>query len=129
MSQHTFSIESKINPVTNQPFGPKYGGNFNIRRPSILDEAMIENRMAAERNSFGIVNPEQIPDVHDRISRVFCTIHQLATETLPAWFNRSSLFLDDETDMKAIGAVNQEVSGFLTSFRSIKDSGSGGEGS
>jgi predicted nucleotidyltransferase len=129
MSQHSFSIESKINPITNQPFGPKYSGNFHIKRPTFLDETMIECRIAAERNAFGLVDEAQLPPLHNQISRIFNTVAQISTEKLPAWFDRTTIFLDDGNDMKALTAVNQEVSGFFKSFRSGNNSGAGGEAS
>jgi hypothetical protein len=129
MSQHSFSIEAKINPLTQQPFGAKYSGNFHIRRPSFLDETMIESRIAAERNAFGMVDLEQIPVVFNQVSRLFNTLAQVATEKTPAWFDRTTIHLDDETDMKALAAVNLEVGGFLASFRPDKNSGTGGEAS
>jgi hypothetical protein len=129
MSPHSFSIESKVNPLTQQPFGAKYSGNFHIRRPAFLDETMIECRIAAERNSFGLVDEAQMPPLHNQVSRIFNTVSQIATEKTPTWFNRTTIFLDDETDMKALAEVNKEVSGFLTSFRSGNNSGAGAEGS
>jgi hypothetical protein len=130
MSQpYSFSIEAKINPLTQQPFGPKYSGNFFMRRPSFLDETMIECRISAERNAFGMVDLEQIPAVFSQVSRLFNTLAQVSTEKTPVWFDRTTIHLDDETDMKALAAVNVEVGGFLASFRPVKDSSASTEGS
>jgi hypothetical protein len=122
---HTFSVENKINSLTNQPFGSKYGGNFTVRRPSLMDDTMIALRIAAERNAFGLVNADQVPAGYALAARTVHTVHQLSETDVPAWFDRDKLF--DENDQQALVAVWLEVGGFLDTFRPKSDGGGSGE--
>jgi hypothetical protein len=124
----TFSVENKINPLTNQPFGSKYGGNFTIRRPSLMDKSMIATRVAAAINIFGFVDVSQIPlKVLEQIQTTR-TVRQLADEKdIPAWFDLSKLF--DEHDEAALEAVSEEVDGFIKSFHAGGNNNQGGTGS
>jgi hypothetical protein len=119
---HSFSIENLINPATNLPFGPKYGGVFSIRRASLRDREVAEQREAAERNAFGIVPADQMPPALSYSAHIFHYTQTVATEELPAWFNRTRIYDEDEP---AVIAVWDEVQKFQDSFRVQADSPAG----
>ena len=126
MNKKTFSIETKINPITNQPFGSKYSGNFTIRQASMMDRQLVASRVAAEINMFGLVDESQMPPGLVKGSRICHTVGQLSTEPAPDWFDRSKMF--DENDEAALLAVEKEVVDFSNSFRAGVGSGDGGKG-
>ena len=119
LQQHSFSIENTTNLNTGIPFGSKYGGTFSVRRATLGDKTRISNKEAAERNAFGIVNAGQTPQGLE-LAAYFCIfIATVATEPLPKWFDRDSMFDDD--DEAAVFAVWQEVDRFQKSFRRGSD--------
>lgn len=119
----SFSIENQLNPLTNQPFGSKYSGTFNIRRASIRDKARAGYKAAAERNAFGVVGQGEIAEDLEAATYMFYYVETLASEDLPAWFKLDNLF--DANDESALFKVWQEVQTFQNMFREGK---SGGEG-
>jgi len=123
---HTFSIEQTINPVTGEPFGQKYGGSFQVRRPSIADRRNIALKEAAIRNTFGTVNPGQVTPGLDFVTYIEIYVNTVSEQQPPAWFNLATMF--DESDEAAMGAVWDEVQKFVDSFRSGKAGGPGAGG-
>jgi hypothetical protein len=123
----TFCVENRTNPLTNQPFGKAYGGNFSIRRPSIGDKLTIQTKKAAQLNAFGYVNTDMIPPSLQMMAHCYHYVTTLAIAPLPEWFNLQNLY--DDNDESALLAVWQEVDGFLDTFRSKDNPGNGGNGS
>ena len=124
---HTFSIETKINPVTRQPYGPKYAGTFEVRRPSIADKYNAAAMEAASRNAFGFVPDGGVSgNIADTIY-IMSFVKATANKELPAWFNPALLF--DESDEAAVGAVWSEVQAHLKTFRPAESVAAGGAGS
>jgi hypothetical protein len=125
---HCFSIENLINPETGEPFGPKFTGIFNIRRASLRDREMAEQKEAAERNAFGVVPAGQVPPELAYSAHIFHYTDTIATEELPPWFDRAKIYDEDEP---AIVAVWNEVQKFQDSFRrpasGTVGTGTGGE--
>jgi len=111
---HAFSIENLINPETKLPFGPKYAGVFSIRRGSLRDREVSEQKEAAERNAFGVVPADQIAAELSYSAHIFHFTNTIAAEELPAWFDRTKIFDEDEP---AVVAVWNEVQKFQDSFR------------
>lgn len=122
-----FSIESKTNSNTKQPFGSKYGGVFKLRRPSIQDRNMADIKKAAILSAYGTADPALLGDWTKTSTYIYALVSTIATEQLPEWFDLTKLF--DENDEEAIMAVWEEVGKFLDSFRPKTDSGAGEQGS
>lgn len=124
----SFSIEHTINPVTKQPFGPKYAGTFSIRRASIFDSTLISAKKAAERNLYGRVDADQIPPGLALAADIYHHVSHVALAALPEWFDRSLMF--SEEDQHAMSQVWLEVQTFEDSFwpsSGNRDSGSNGD--
>ena len=121
----TFSIEGVERPSTKQPFGPKYAGNFTIRRPSLLDKKNIAVRNAASLSFAGHINPGLLQDDIVIITHTHNHILTLAEEKVPEWFDISTMTEDDE---EAVFAVWQEVDRFLAGFRPGATGGNGSAG-
>lgn len=118
-AKHTFSIEHSINPETEQPFGPKYAGNFTVHRPTIADNGQIAlNYAALTGGRTVLLNPLMLDSHAINLMYVFCNMKVLADEK-PEWFNEDELYEEDEA---AVRAVHEEVERWLGSFRPKSDS-------
>lgn len=129
MSQrnHTFSIDEKINPLTEKPFGAKYAGTFAVHRPSIADDCKIALNYSAVTAGHKDLNLAVLASSNAvNLMYVFCNMKVLADEK-PTWFDENNLF--DESDRCAVMAVHEEVERWLESFRSGSDSQGSGSGS
>lgn len=125
-SAHTFSINSKINPATKQPFGSNYAGEFSIRRPTLFDKKEISIKEAADMSKHGHINPELIGDGTRLINYVMHYTTQIATAPLPEWFDLAQLH--DNNDEEAILSVWEEVEAFFATFRPAADRSAGVSG-
>ena len=117
-NNHSFSIENATNPNTNSPFGSKYTGTFNIRRPSIGDKHSITIKKAATLSAYGFANLDMIPVGIQLNVYIFCFVATISKD-LPPWFDPDKLY--DENDQAAIETVWQEVSRWLDTFRPDAD--------
>jgi len=124
-NQHSFSIENKLIPESDQPFGPDYHGQFTVRRPTLADKKAIGLKDAASMSIYGPVNPEMLGEGMKLLSYICIYVAHIAEEPLPAWFSMDKMYSD--TDEDAIMAVWAEVRAFLATFRPIKNTGNGGE--
>ena len=114
-TKKTFTIDQIICGSTGQPFGPKYAGEFNIRRPSLLDKKNIAVKDAASMSFAGDVVPGMISDGTLLSSYIFSFVTTVAEAALPGWFDMAEMY--EEQDEEAIFAVWKEVTAFLDSFR------------
>ena len=119
----SFSIENLINPETQQPFGAKYAGTFNLRRQSLQDRNVADIRKAAILNAYGTTNFNALGEWTLTSTSIYCTVCSIATEKLPDWFDYSKIY--DESDEAAVLAVWEEVQKFLKSFRPDKGGDAG----
>jgi hypothetical protein len=126
MQQHSFSIVSAINPLTGQPFGSKYAGQFVIRRPSLADKQMIQVKKAATMSVFGYANEDMISAGTRLTILIFSQVTVTAEDKLPDWFNPEKMYEDD--DEAAMHAVSLEVNRWLDTFRPVRDPAPGGGG-
>lgn len=122
-STTSFSIESKINSKTGDPFGQKYAGIFKVRRPSIGDKKAIALKDAAAMNVYGRVDADQVSEGLKLISYIETFVCHVALDKTPEWFDSAKLF--DDSDELAMLAVWEEVQTFLDSFRPEKSGGAG----
>jgi len=111
----SISIETQINPATNEAYGAKYAGVFEVRRPSISDKFNASCKEAARRNAFGYVPDGSISEGLGTIIYIICFVEAIACQPLPEWFRAELIF--DEMDEAAVGSVWSEVQTFLQSFR------------
>jgi hypothetical protein len=113
--KHSFSIEKKINPLTNAEFGPTYGGTFVIRRPSLQDRHISAVKRAAALSAFGPASEELIPFETRFQIQIFSFVGAIACEALPEWFDPNQMY--EDSDEAAVQAVAEEVTAWLGSFR------------
>ncbi len=116
-NSHSFSLEHMVIPgsKTKEVFGPKYAGNFTVRRPTLRDNSDISLNYAAAVSKAGAsINPMQLTMVSAiNLTYIFCYIGVVAKEK-PEWFDDNALYEDDEP---AVFAVFTEVERWLSSFR------------
>jgi hypothetical protein len=115
MSQnnHAFEINELINPETKEPFGEQFSGKFNVRRPTIKDNANIALAFSSATSKGGALGMTAMSSPAVSQLYIFCMIDTIATEK-PKWFDSSTMYEDDEA---AVYAVHDEVDRWLATFR------------
>lgn len=127
MSKHSFSIENLVNPLTKQPFGAQYAGNFTIRRPTLADRNAIALRDMAGLSTYGVVDVRFVDSDVINTNYVFAHLNTIADEK-PEWCDLNKLYTDDD-ESAILNGVWPEVKKFLDSFRPANASGDGEPGS
>jgi len=124
-NQHSFSIENKLAPEEQGPFGLEYTGQFTVRRPTLGDKKAIALKDAASMSVYGPVDMQAVGEGTKLLSYIVTFVTHVSEGVLPPWFSLDKLY--SEKDEAAIMAVWEEVTAFIDTFRPRKAGGAGGE--
>lgn len=126
-NRHKFSIDQQNNPGKSQPFGPRYAGDFIIRRATLRDEVEIRGAILGYFARHGIANEEKFVESSPLLwckMMLLTYVAQLAVQT-PPWFADLDPYNSDDTE--AVIVIWKEVqAGSKGTFRSDGDKPGGG---
>lgn len=115
------TVADKTNKRTGQLFGDRFGGSVTVHRPTLAEAPLIELRYASYLNSCGTPDFSVLPEAVFLIARLRAILSTIAEGELPSWLNFGEVYDDDDV-IDALTALFQEVTAFLESFRSRKNS-------